>query len=319
MSNTPQLYRIGTAASLTGVAVERLRAWERRYGLAPAQKSGRTRYYDADQVQQLSLIKRLTDQGHTISNLANLTVSQLEERLGQSKQSQTLVASHTPNIGLVGSNLIILEQAQQQNSNNARVEVLSRWANHGAYLHDNLEMADDLILCVLLPVLDRQIIEQIQRKQNHNTLIVVYQFGTSSQIDEAQDMGLNLHKWPISWDELEHQVISTHSALTPSQAHLPRLFGDEELIALSATTQDDSGFTHHTIELIQQLQAFSQFSASLEVDKELPQSRNNIDRARHELEQLLSALTDAQVEPAVQPTVGNEDVQNPPIQNLDIY
>ena len=34
------LYRIGTVASLTGIAVERLRAWERRYDFTPAHRDG---------------------------------------------------------------------------------------------------------------------------------------------------------------------------------------------------------------------------------------------------------------------------------------
>ncbi|MEM6709905.1 MAG: MerR family transcriptional regulator [Pseudomonadota bacterium] len=34
-SDPVELYRIGAVAQLTGIAVERLRAWERRYGLAP--------------------------------------------------------------------------------------------------------------------------------------------------------------------------------------------------------------------------------------------------------------------------------------------
>ena len=46
-------YRIGSVAALTGIAVERLRAWERRHGFSPAHKSGRTRFYSADQLEKL--------------------------------------------------------------------------------------------------------------------------------------------------------------------------------------------------------------------------------------------------------------------------
>ena len=54
-----QRYRIGTVAIMTGIAVERLRAWERRYGLAPTARAGRARVYDGHQVTQLRLIHTL--------------------------------------------------------------------------------------------------------------------------------------------------------------------------------------------------------------------------------------------------------------------
>ena len=35
------LYQIGSVTALTGIAAERLRAWERRYGFAPAERKGK--------------------------------------------------------------------------------------------------------------------------------------------------------------------------------------------------------------------------------------------------------------------------------------
>ena len=80
-TNEDQLYRIGTVASLTGLSVERLRAWERRYNLSPAHKSGRTRFYNKTQLDRFKLIKRLIDLGHPISSLVELEIDQLEARL----------------------------------------------------------------------------------------------------------------------------------------------------------------------------------------------------------------------------------------------
>ena len=52
-------YRIGSVAALTGIAVERLRAWERRHDFSPAHKRGRTRFYSAQQLEKLKKIKLL--------------------------------------------------------------------------------------------------------------------------------------------------------------------------------------------------------------------------------------------------------------------
>ena len=50
------LYRIGSVAALTGIAVERLRAWERRYGFAPAQRDGKVRFYSNGQLEKLKIL-----------------------------------------------------------------------------------------------------------------------------------------------------------------------------------------------------------------------------------------------------------------------
>ena len=74
-------YRIGSVAALTGIAVERLRAWERRHGFSPAHKNGRTRFYSADQLEKLKTIKHLIDRGQTVSSVINLSESQLNQRV----------------------------------------------------------------------------------------------------------------------------------------------------------------------------------------------------------------------------------------------
>ena len=57
------LYQIGSVTALTGIAAERLRAWERRYGFAPAERKGKIRLYSHTQVRNLVKIKRLLDRG----------------------------------------------------------------------------------------------------------------------------------------------------------------------------------------------------------------------------------------------------------------
>ena len=103
-----ELYRIGTVAKLTGISVECLRAWERRHGLAPAEREGRTRYYSRTQLKRLEKIKALTEDGHPISSLVELSEEQLDARIGITRPR---VSPHRlPQIGLVGPNLMILEQ-----------------------------------------------------------------------------------------------------------------------------------------------------------------------------------------------------------------
>lgn len=60
-------YRSGAVARLTGIPVETLRVWERRYKVVgPRQSSTGRRQYAPDEVTRLSVIKRLVDSGYAI-------------------------------------------------------------------------------------------------------------------------------------------------------------------------------------------------------------------------------------------------------------
>lgn len=71
---------IGLAEALTtsGVPKLLLHAWERRYGIEPAERSptGR-RFYTREQVERLRLLKSCSDGGHRIGNLVSLPTDAL--------------------------------------------------------------------------------------------------------------------------------------------------------------------------------------------------------------------------------------------------
>lgn len=66
-------YRIHIAAELSGVSVELIRAWERRYGvLTPERTPSGYRVYTDRDVAILKRLKQLTDEGVSISDAAKL-------------------------------------------------------------------------------------------------------------------------------------------------------------------------------------------------------------------------------------------------------
>ena len=95
---TSDLYRIGAVSKLTDISAERLRAWERRYNLQPAHRSGKTRFYDSGQIERLKKIKALLDRGQAISQLIKLADEELDTRLAL-KPGRT----GSTRVGLVGS------------------------------------------------------------------------------------------------------------------------------------------------------------------------------------------------------------------------
>jgi DNA-binding transcriptional MerR regulator len=71
-------YRIGPFARLTGVSVHALRIWERRYGaFAPLRTPKGARLYSDSDVERVRLLKALTEEGHPIGSIAQLSEQEL--------------------------------------------------------------------------------------------------------------------------------------------------------------------------------------------------------------------------------------------------
>jgi MerR family transcriptional regulator, light-induced transcriptional regulator len=72
-------FRSSAVARMLGMPVATLRVWERRYALCkpPTTPSGQRLYSQAD-VQRLAVLKRLTDVGHAIGQLALLDLPKLQ-------------------------------------------------------------------------------------------------------------------------------------------------------------------------------------------------------------------------------------------------
>lgn len=78
------MYSIKAVAQATGLTVETLRAWERRYGIvAPARDDGGRRLYRAEDVLRLRRLREATERGHAISRLAHLSEDGLASLLDE--------------------------------------------------------------------------------------------------------------------------------------------------------------------------------------------------------------------------------------------
>lgn len=75
----PAHYPIRAAAKLTGVAVETLRAWERRYHAVVPIRDGRGRLYGPAEIDRLILLRQAVESGHAIGQVAGLTDDELRD------------------------------------------------------------------------------------------------------------------------------------------------------------------------------------------------------------------------------------------------
>jgi len=250
------LYRIGTVANLTGIAVERLRAWERRYGVTPAHRVGKTRFYSAEQLSRLEKLRTLSDNGHPISSIVELPDDELDRRLAGQRQPGRRPAGSI-RAGLIGPNLLVLEQQ----STPAELEVVGRWANMAAFCSDQSAVSVLNTVIVQLPVLLHRQIEQIRRFCPDSSVIAVYQFATPRELASVQEAGVPTLPWPVTWADLEAAAAVARVAAPAPEPASPRRFSDDELIAIAVSGADEpSGCARHLVELITQVNAFAEYS-----------------------------------------------------------
>jgi len=308
-NSTEDLYRIGTVAQITGISVERLRAWERRYGLAPAHRAGKTRFYSASQLARLGKIKRLIDAGQPISSLVELTDEQLDERQ-MALPSATGMSTQPAKTGLIGTNLLVLEQQQ---SEDLRIQIAGRWANLAAFERDQLGVDNLDAVVVQMPVAKVEDLDVIVDYYPNAQIVALYQFGTPNNVAAIEERGVPALNWPIPWQEIESAVASVHRQANASQKAAARRFSDEELVAIAASTlSDPTGCPQHLVELISQLNAFADYSRSLGDEPLLDGIHVDATQARSHLERALEALAMAEGLIATpEPEVADQAVPNP--------
>jgi MerR family transcriptional regulator, light-induced transcriptional regulator len=72
-------YPIGAVAKLTGLTVDTLRAWERRYNAVTPARGQRGREYGEAEIKRLRMLRGAVERGHSIGQIAHLADAELQE------------------------------------------------------------------------------------------------------------------------------------------------------------------------------------------------------------------------------------------------
>jgi len=87
VSVTPK-YLIGAVTKLTGLSIDVVRVWERRYGaVRPARSDGGTRLYSDADVLRLKRLRQAVEKGFGIGQAAKFSETELDELIGETRQS----------------------------------------------------------------------------------------------------------------------------------------------------------------------------------------------------------------------------------------
>ena len=84
-------YPIRAVAKITGLSLDTLRAWERRYKAVVPERSGRGRQYSPEHIERLLLLNALVQKGHAIGGIASRSDAELRGLLTQQPSQPTSV------------------------------------------------------------------------------------------------------------------------------------------------------------------------------------------------------------------------------------
>lgn len=104
-------YPIRAVSLMTGVSIDTLRAWERRYGAVVPVRDERGRVYTDADVRRIRLLREATEAGHAIGRVATLDDQQLQDLVSQALvagQPRTdAAATERPGVAVINIDNII--------------------------------------------------------------------------------------------------------------------------------------------------------------------------------------------------------------------
>jgi DNA-binding transcriptional MerR regulator len=276
-------FTIGSVARLTGVRVENLRAWERRYRLVTPQRSATgQRVYTQSDVVRLQLIKQLVELGDGVGSLASLSEDALRTRLQQfgSRAAEQVRPERPVRLLICGNALPYLVDSWR-----AELEPLTVLGTHLRYQDfESTAIAQRPEVLVLEePVLMPEVASRLRAlrlRSGADRLVVVYGFAVHATLERLRKEGVQVLRGPVSVEELKAACLTdvrrhADTPPEPDDALRPRRYDDRTLAALStAATGIRCECPHHLADLVLRLDAFAAYSTECE-------NRNPQDAALH--------------------------------------
>lgn len=138
---------IRVVAKRTGLTPALLRAWEKRYGVVePGRSEGGQRLYSDDDVQKLSLLHRVVGEGRNISQVAALTLTDLQELVEEDEMERVGPPAPSP-LGSISA-LGILDGARRAVGQMDPAQ-LERILTRGAMAISVPTLVDDVLIPLL--------------------------------------------------------------------------------------------------------------------------------------------------------------------------
>ncbi|NND59418.1 MAG: MerR family transcriptional regulator [Gammaproteobacteria bacterium] len=301
-------YRIGAVSRLTGIPAVTLRAWERRYQAVEADRdTGGSRLYSAEDIERLTLIRRLVDMGNAVSTVARLPLEELQARIAADREQ--MLRSHADEqreqrIAVAGATLATLFDSGDLASGLTLVGTVPQVEDIEVVLKGH--RLDVLVLeySSLQPDSADEI-HRLMRLTRAWRAVVIYEFAARSVLQRLEADNVTVVAAPASRLQIEllclaparrpvPQAETGDDDATVSADPVPvRRFTNDDLAQFSAASSAiECECPHHLSTLIRSLVSFERYSAECE-------NRNSDDAALHAYLHRTTATARASLEQAL--------------------
>jgi DNA-binding transcriptional MerR regulator len=276
------VYRSGAVARLTGIPVQTLRVWERRYKIVgPRQSATGQRQYSPADVARLTVIKQLVDLGHAIGSIAAIDVARLQSMLDEAgrvarampRPARLIAEGAMPRVrvAIVGDALGMRVERHRL----PWLHLVAATPGFEQAFRALRDVAADVLL-IELPTLQRESVRDIRSlalQTGARRVIGEYGFGPQRIEQELRAAGCSLVHAPLDAYQLESLCrlppAAPPGAAPPAVSQTapaePRRFDNKALAAISvAAVTLNCECPHHLSDLLLKLGNFETYSAECE-------------------------------------------------------
>lgn len=281
-SRTAPIFGIGAVARMTGLTDHTLRIWERRYqAVVAARAANGRRVYQAVDVDKLNLLKTLTDQGHSIGQIANESIDELSTRVDAARRLSSQTLSKDIRTAVLGEFIPAKFESLARNVGSLRVIVSDNDADRFAA---DLRQVEADVVILELSTINPETPARLQKLMDlcgARRGIVIYTFARSTDLDGLRNAGAIPLRSPLSAEDIEAAVVRAYQDSEPGekaaarpaapepiagqarQADIaPRHFSQRQLAKLASTASDIAcECPQHLAQLVADLGAFEVYSA----------------------------------------------------------
>jgi DNA-binding transcriptional MerR regulator len=261
-------YAIGVVARRTQTHPETIRVWERRYELiVPGRSETGRRLYSENDIAKLTLVKRLTELGHSVSSLAKLSIDELRDRLNASLASEpNKYTEQLSTLRVVFANDALRLRLSRELLIHEDITVVD-FPNKNA--SSVMEPRADIVI-VDLVTLNEESLSDVRHyllETGCESALVVFNYGTKKSIQQLEAAGVVCLRGSVAAAEIYRACRSIQPTLstvrvTPNQKVTSPRFTNEQLSRIAALTSKIAcECPNHLAELIINLTAFEKYSS----------------------------------------------------------
>lgn len=272
------LYGIGAVSKRTGLTPANIRMWEKRYEVVEPVRSGTNRrFYRPEDVERLTLLKTLTEGGHSISNIAEMSMEELRKRVAEEmpkgvKRKGPSLSVEPGKLMVIGPGLEGLVAGQEI----LEAELVGSFEGMEE-VEEKLPETELLVVNTetLFPETIAKVREVVQKCQAART-ILIYRFTSSKTVQALAKTIKNLTLWkgPVENGALRRECVVQlnslrqpldNAALTLAEPIPERIYDLDQLNRIARVpTSIECECPQHLAGLLQSLSAFEKYSEECE-------------------------------------------------------